>query len=154
LISAFLLIFTLTTIDEVITSIRFLGTDSYFRENWQQIIRLLLALALLGYRIRHLCNALATKGEIFAQGMSLKYHSQTYTYAFTDIQHLQKTFIRGSNHTIQTVILTLWLPSGEKITINGSGNEIIIPFADALSLAYAHFKEQNVIAQFQKGKKI
>lgn len=106
------------------------------------------------YRVLHLKKVFSTRGEIFAKGCYLKYGASEYVYAFTDIAHLQKTLVRGTHHNIHTASLTFLLVSGEHIKIHSTGDEIMIQFADALGVAYAKFRQHEMIEQFKKGEKI
>jgi hypothetical protein len=46
------------------------------------------------------------------------------------------------------------LVSGEPIKIHSNGDEIMLQFADALGVAYAQFRQHDIIEQFKKGEKI
>jgi hypothetical protein len=139
---------------QVIDGIAYLGMSYYMQERLNDLFWGAIWIGLIIYRILHLKKVFSTRGEIFAKGFYLKYGASEYVYPFTDIAHLQKALIRGTHHNIHTVSLTLFLVSGEQITIHSNGDEVMVQFADALGGAYAQFKQHEVMEQFKRGEKI
>lgn len=140
----------------VVSSISYLGRDAFikmrlnFKNGFWRIVRL----AILIGNISHLKNLFTSGAELYDKGFYLKNGSKEYVYTFKHIQHLQKVFLKGSNNTITTIILSLSLDTWENVKINLSGNEVMVHFADALSLRYAESKKSEVSENFKKGEKI
>lgn len=102
----------------------------------------------------HLRSVLGTHAEIFKTGFYLKFRSQEYCYAFGEIEHLKIALISGNNNTITSVILGFTLRSGQEVSIQDSGHEVILQFMQVLSLAYTDAKKEALLQQFSKGERI
>lgn len=140
----------------VVSSISFLGRNTFikYRLTFQNSFRWIFRLLILIGNITYLKHLFTSGAELYDKGFYLKNNSKEYAYSFKSIQHLQKTFLKGGNNTITTIVLTLILDTNEEVIINMSGNEVMLHFADALSLRYAESKKPETNESFKKGEKI
>ena len=141
-------------VQSIISGILYLGINYYFKARLSDLFWLAVRWAILISWVIHIKKVFQTNAELFEKGFYLKMGSKEYAYEFKDINHIQKTFMRGNNNTITTVILTLHLKADEKIVINGSGSEVMITFAEALALHYAETKKIATFEAFKIGEKI
>ncbi|MDR0859582.1 MAG: hypothetical protein LBO09_00965 [Candidatus Peribacteria bacterium] len=100
-----------------IQSINYLGFDYYLKERTSGLFRAVVVIFAIIYRVDHLIKLFSTHAEVFAKGFYLKHRNKEYAYAFTDIVHLQKTLVKGTNNQINSVGLTLSLTAGETVKI-------------------------------------
>lgn len=121
-----------------------------FQTGFWRIVWIVIMIA----NILHIKHLFQTQGEVYDKGFYLKQGSKEHAYTFKQMQRLQKVFLKGANNTITTVMLVLMLETGEEININGSGNELMIQFSDALSLQYAQSKKSSYSESFKKGEKL